>query len=259
MGLRRRWPRRVTFPVVAVVLALGAPLGLLALRLALGRAGDLGVELDAQALTYTYLLTSTTVVFVVLGWLLGRKEDALQAKSLTDPLTGLWNRRHLHARLVDEVARAARYHTPVALLLVDVDGLKQINDGAGHVAGDRALQVVAAAIRGSVRTTDVAGRFGGDEFAVLAPQTTARDAVEVAARIQTALRVGGVDMPSVSIGVADLETADVDGAGPEALYQAADEALYDAKRHGRNRAEVAAKSGARTLARGTRTMAPMGG
>src|SRR6185503_16026373 len=120
-------------------------------------------RLASELAVYVYLTVSTTVAFSVFGWIIGRKSDRLDTMSLSDALTGLGNRRQLDRRVREELARAARYHTPLALLLIDVDRLKDINDRGGHQAGDHALKQVAEAIAATARRTDSAARFGGDE------------------------------------------------------------------------------------------------
>jgi diguanylate cyclase (GGDEF)-like protein len=190
-------------------------------------------RLESDLAVYLYVLLSTTIVFSAFGWFIGQKSDRLDAMSLTDALTGLGNRRQLDRRVRDELARASRYHTPLALLLIDVDRLKDINDQGGHQAGDHALKLVAEAITATSRKTDSAARFGGDEFALLAPQTTAEDAMALAERIRERVNAGGIGAPSVSIGLADLHNAP--SHEPEALYRAADRALYVSKTSGRNR------------------------
>jgi diguanylate cyclase (GGDEF)-like protein len=182
---------------------------------------------------YVYLVLSTTTVFVILGWLFGRKEDLLRETAATDSLTGLSNRRHFDARLAEELERAVRYRTPLSLLVIDVDGLRAINDRRGHEGGDLALRAVGQALRSTCRATDLGARTGGDEFAVLAPMTKAADALGLADRIRAAIATEPL-APTVSIGVADLELA-----GVGSLHAAADRALYHAKSTGRDRAELA--------------------
>jgi diguanylate cyclase (GGDEF)-like protein len=192
-------------------------------------------ELRAQPVVYAYTSLSLLLLLTVLGWLLGRHEDRLQAGSLTDPLTGLWNRRQLATRLQEELARALRHRTPLSFLLLDVDQLKQLNDRAGHQAGDDALRRVADAIRRSCRRSDVPARYGGDEFAVLAPATAGVDAAALAERICVAVREYSDSGPpvSVSIGVADLTDLPTSELHDE-LATAADRALYLAKARGRD-------------------------
>jgi diguanylate cyclase (GGDEF)-like protein len=238
-----RWPRRVAYPTAGVLLALGLLGGLLTLQGWLSRRAPtvhwIAEELRAQPAVYAYLLIATVTMMAVLGWLLGRKEDLLEQLSVSDPLTGLANQRRLRAQFGEELNRAARYGTPLALLLVDVDRLKEINDRHGHAAGDRALHLVAEALRRTCRTTDLAARHGGDEFVVLAVNTTATEALALAHRIRALVRRLGAAGPSlsVSIGAADLERAVLPSF--EALHAAADQALYQAKDAGRDRAVVA--------------------
>jgi diguanylate cyclase (GGDEF)-like protein len=244
---RSGWPRRWIYPAIGVLLSLALVAGLLTLRgLAIRRAHlpfDVADELRHQALVYGYLLAATLLGTTLAGWLTGRKEDQLEALSVTDPLTGLANRRRLVAAYADERNRADRYGTPLSLLLIDLDRLKQINDQRGHDAGDRALLLVADGLRRSCRVTDLAARTGGDEFAVLAVNTTATEALALAHRVCATIRRLGADRfaesprPTVSIGVADLDCA---GAAPfESLHAAADSALYAAKAAGRDRALAA--------------------
>jgi diguanylate cyclase (GGDEF)-like protein len=246
-----RWPRRLAYPMIGLLFALAAPVGLLTLQSALARRAPtvawLIQELRAQPLVYGYLLFSTLLMMVCLGWILGRKEDLLEAMTVTDPLTGLANRRRLRTQFAEELNRAYRYRTPLALLLIDLDRLKQINDEAGHAAGDRALGLIAEALRRSCRTTDLAARHGGDEFVVLAVNTTATEALALAHRIRANVRrVGAGQIKgdkgeplrlSVSIGAADLDGALAPNF--EGLHAAADRALYQAKAEGRDRAVVA--------------------
>jgi diguanylate cyclase (GGDEF)-like protein len=177
------------------------------------------------------------LVFGAFGYHLGRIVDTLQQQSETDPVTGLYNVRRLRQQLHTELLRAHRYQQPLALLLVDLDGLKRINDLHGHQAGDRALLHVAACIRRVLRATDIAARVGGDEFAVLAPQTDHRQAVVLARRLRqtvAAQEVGSI-RTTVSVGVA---SAPIHGAASATesreLLAAADAALYAEKERGRS-------------------------
>ncbi len=157
--------------------------------------------------------------------------------SITDALTGLSNRRHLFRELEQEVARAARFRTQVALVMLDLDHFKELNDAAGHIAGDAVLRQVAEVLRGQVRRVDVVGRYGGEEFCLLLPQVSKADAVEVAEKLRRSISEqsfahsapGGI---TASAGVAHLPT---DASTLEALLEAADAALYVSKRRGRNR------------------------
>ncbi|HVY40907.1 MAG TPA: GGDEF domain-containing protein [Polyangia bacterium] len=252
--VRLGWPRRWTYPAIGVLLSVALVAGLLTLRGIAARRAHLsfhvGEELARQPLVYGYLLAATLLGTTLAGWLTGRKEDQLEALSVTDPLTGLANRRRLVSAFADERHRADRYGTPLSLLLIDLDCLKQINDQRGHAGGDRALILVADGLRRSCRITDLAARTGGDEFAVLAVNTTATEALALAHRVCATIRRLGAERfpesrsggapiprPTVSIGVADLDC--VGAPGFESLHAAADSALYAAKSAGRDRALAA--------------------
>jgi diguanylate cyclase (GGDEF)-like protein len=248
-----RLPRRLVHPAIGVLLSVALILGLLVLQAwVVHRTGILppsriADELRRQPVVYAYLLVTTLAITSLLGWVVGRKEDLLEALSVTDPLTGLANRRRLLAAFADELNRSARYGTPLALLLIDLDRLKEINDRRGHAQGDRALQLVADSLRKSCRATDLPARTGGDEFLVLATNTSAGEALALAHRVCATVRRLGLTLDrektvpapgvTVSIGVADLD--DITMPTFVALHAAADGALYAAKAAGRDRALAA--------------------
>lgn len=235
-------PRRYTYLVMGVVLAAGAPLGLAVLKFAVLRelsAAAFSREVKQDLPAFLYVTISTLVVFSAFGYVLGRQADALLDLSRTDPLTGLRNQRAFEERLVEEVARAGRYRTPLSLIVADVDGLKAINDRGGHHAGDVALRAVAGALRHDVRQTDLAARVGGDEFAMIAPNTAADEAFAFGERIRCLVAEQGAVGITISVGVATL---DLEGPDAAALAQAGDAALYEAKRRGRNQVVSAAVS-----------------
>jgi diguanylate cyclase (GGDEF)-like protein len=163
----------------------------------------------------------------------------LERLSRTDTLTGLPNRRHLQERLVEAAASAVRRNDTMAVLMVDVDHFKRVNDTFGHEAGDRVLHDVAATLQRACRAEDVVGRWGGEEFLVVAPITTAAGAGVLAERVRAAVATEPVQLAeaecpiTVSIGVA-AGTGDVEG-----LLRKADAALYASKDGGRNRVTVA--------------------
>ena len=159
-----------------------------------------------------------------------RGEERAHLLALTDPLTGLGNYRRLLDVLDAEIERSGRTGRPFAVLLLDLDGLKQINDGYGHLAGSRALCRLGDVLRLSCRAIDTAGRYGGDEFAVILPETTARAAGFVAARIRKRL-AKDTQQPTLSatIGVAGYPQ---DGETIEALLRTADRELYRMKSRG---------------------------
>jgi two-component system, cell cycle response regulator len=171
------------------------------------------------------------------------QREHFRALAQTDGLTGLPNFRSFHARLEEEVRRADRYAQSLACAMVDLDGLKQINDNLGHAAGNRAILALADAVREELRDTDFAARYGGDEFVVLLPQTNAAAGALFAERLRrrlaTVSQEAGLPVHA-SIGVSALTPDEVgvpDAA--EALLHRADEALYRAKGGGRDRVEVA--------------------
>lgn len=168
---------------------------------------------------------------------LKEKAGEFEQLSVTDPLTGLLNRRYIEARLAEEIKRSNRHGFPMSLMLLDVDHFKSYNDEFGHPAGDAALKLVATVIRDTLRGADVAARFGGEEFSILLPQTTGEEALAIAERLRHNIEVA--DFPhrrvTSSIGIASC-SAELCGSAD--LVSAADQALYEAKRQGRNRVLV---------------------
>jgi diguanylate cyclase (GGDEF)-like protein len=165
-----------------------------------------------------------------------------QLMSITDPLTGLLNRRYLEERVTEELNRSQRYNYPMSCLMIDIDDFKSYNDHNGHQAGDVALKITAHALKAALRSADVACRYGGEEFCILLPQTSLSEAGVIAERMRQ--RVTETDYPygrsqplgtvSVSIGIStfakNINTA-------ETVIAAADRALYRAKHQGKNRIE----------------------
>jgi len=166
-----------------------------------------------------------------------------EALSVTDDLTQLYNSRYMNQVLRREAKRASRSGRPLSLLFVDLDGFKGVNDTHGHLAGSRALVEAAAVIRGSARETDVVARFGGDEFALILPDTGSEGAVAVGDRVRERidahrfLNEAGLDIHlTVSVGVATLPDV---AASAEELVKAADTAMYRVKDMGKNGVFVA--------------------
>lgn len=222
-----------------ILAAALAPLALLLVPLASGMrsADDLfWGELWLLGLLALVAAWSGQTQLRLLTDLLGARRDAAH-----DMLTGLANRRRAEERLAAELARARRLHTPLSVLLLDLDHFKLINDRWGHAAGDQVLVATADALQGSLRGADLATRYGGEEFLAILPDTGPEAALEVAERIRT--EIEGLEVPAngdtlratTSIGIASLvgeETAD-------ALVARADAALYQAKQAGRNRCVAA--------------------
>ncbi|MEJ1296772.1 MAG: sensor domain-containing diguanylate cyclase [Candidatus Sedimenticola sp. (ex Thyasira tokunagai)] len=169
--------------------------------------------------------------------------EHLVISGLTDALTGLHNRRYLERRLQEEVARARRYDQPLSCLFIDADHFKRINDNHGHAAGDTVLRELALRVKESLRASDVATRFGGEEFTLLLPQTSITEALLLAERIRGSIECKPIITNNekelnitVSVGVSTL-LSHTKGSGNE-LIDAADKALYRAKELGRNRVEL---------------------
>ncbi len=166
---------------------------------------------------------------------------ALQEEARVDPKTGLFNARHFAAELREELSRASRFERPMSIIMVDLDLLRDINNAYGHLAGDAVLHGIAEVFRKQLRHYDVPARFGGEEFAILLPETGPEQAMEIAERIRRAVadRAFNVDTSSepiratISLGVASYPK---DGTDPNELIHQADLAVYRAKLQGRNRA-----------------------
>jgi two-component system, cell cycle response regulator len=228
--------------VYAFLTAAGAVLGLLLIRAAFTFVPSLSFEFAANRLIYLYVFAATAVVFLALGYVLGRRIDELRRLAATDPLTELANRRAFQARLQSEWHRARRYSSTLSLLLIDIDGLKKINDEQGHAAGDLVLRTAAHAIRAAMRVSDFGARWGGDEFVILAPNTFRRSAQQLAQRLMAHVseQARARDTPvTVSVGVAASEPRSDPFATAEQLLTTADWALQQAKTEGRNRVNVA--------------------
>ena len=165
-----------------------------------------------------------------------------QLMSITDPLTGLLNRRYLEERLTEELNRSTRYNYSMSCLMIDIDDFKRYNDLNGHQAGDAALKITAHCLKAALRSADVACRYGGEEFCILLPQTSLTEAGVIAERMRQ--RVAETDYPygktqplgvvSISVGISTF-APHIDTA--EKVIAAADRALYNAKSQGKNRIE----------------------
>ncbi len=199
-----------------------------ALEAANQRLNELNTALEARVAERTAELTAANT--------------RLEHLALTDPLTGLLNRRAFFEFARGEVARSKRYGHPLALLLLDLDHFKDINDRYGHQMGDQVLAQAAAAAAGVVRVSDRLARYGGEEFVVLAPETNEEGGLALAGRIRAAIRAVAVPVGderlniTASIGVASLDEASAD---VDQLLRCADQALYAAKAAGRDRAAAA--------------------
>jgi diguanylate cyclase (GGDEF)-like protein len=198
-------------------------------------------RLDNLAFTKEDLLTLRTLTAPVSLALererAKRRADAFAQAAIIDPVSGLFNRRYFHERLEDELHRAQRQKTPVALMMIDIDDFKAVNDQFGHLAGDEVIRSVSDILRRSVRRFDLCARFGGEEFAIVMPGSGPEHSATVAERIRQRIEEFRLEEPAlvslrvtVSIGLSvSYELS------PRELIERADRALYAAKRAGKNR------------------------
>lgn len=203
-----------------------------------------GRQFTAELAAITMDYNGQPAMLVALNDISARKqlEAELFHQASTDALTGISNRRYFMARGEQELRRARRFARPLAVMMIDIDHFKGVNDTHGHAGGDVVLQEVVKACTASLRGTDALGRLGGEEFAVLMPETELRAGAEVADRLRHYIAerpiVVGTQIVhcTVSVGIAALQPQDAD---MDALLQRADHALYLAKRGGRNQVIVA--------------------
>ena len=173
-----------------------------------------------------------------------RKIAILQYESITDSLTGLKNRRYFDQRLYEEIAHSRRYRLPLSLLLIDVDHFKVVNDTYGHQIGDEVLKNLSKVILEMVRDSDIVARYGGEEIAIITPNTEKAEAILLAERLRNIVQkstLASIDATqevvqiTISIGVSTLNLVVMD---KDALVEEADKALYEAKKLGRNRVQI---------------------
>jgi diguanylate cyclase (GGDEF)-like protein len=171
-------------------------------------------------------------------------QESLRFQATHDPLTGLWNRSGIFSILSRELSRAQRVGSYLSVIMIDLDHFKNINDTFGHLAGDAALQETARRMRSSLRAYDEIGRYGGEEFLVVAPGSTSTDASSLAARLrgsicESPIAVGGDRIIKVCASLGVASNSDCRDLDEDKLLRVADVALYTAKQQGRNRVEVA--------------------
>lgn len=213
-------------------ISVSIPLSKIERELELNRQAIIGLSI----LTLALLLGSSYLMLNQMSAKINAANRALKEASITDELTGLRNRRYLMERYHDEFERARRLGGTLGFFMLDLDHFKGINDNCGHPFGDLVLKKVAGAIDDMVREYDIAGRYGGEEFAVVVSHMTREDMMKLAERMCAA--IAGLDIGdahvclrvTVSIGAAVLEAED----SPESLLKRADAALYTAKHQGRN-------------------------
>ena len=164
----------------------------------------------------------------------------MEQLAITDPLTGLYNRRYLFSLAQIEFDQSSRYNHPLSAIMMDIDHFKEVNDVHGHAAGDLVLQTIAEICRKSFRKVDTVGRYGGEEFLIILPETNPSQTLIAAERLRSRISQADIEAQeahlqvTVSMGVASLDTAD----SLECLVEQADKALYAAKQAGRNQTKV---------------------
>ncbi|MCX6364365.1 MAG: GGDEF domain-containing protein [Actinobacteria bacterium] len=205
--------------------------------------GDMAVLATSTSGEYVALLSDDILValqnHVQSALTNAHKYDAIRRQVVTDHLTHLYNRRYFMNRAGEEIERSLRHQHPLSVLMVDIDHFKEFNDTYGHATGDRVLQTVARAMQDALRKPDICARHGGEEFAVLLPNTPGENAYYVAERVRRTLsgtRYTGLGLPAaanitISVGVA---TCPRDATDLDALMELADKALYRAKAAGRD-------------------------
>jgi diguanylate cyclase (GGDEF)-like protein len=202
-------------------------------------------EFDYNFLFYAYMAVGTVVSFLVFGYALGLRSERqkvsnrmlsarigeLQVKSVTDALTGAFTYGYLYEVLEIEIQRTLTEKVPLSTMIVDIDEFKSVNDSHGHLFGDRVIKETAETITSHVRSNDILGRYGGDEFVVVMPGADAPTAMHVAERVRAGVAKNGY-LTTVSIGVATFDGASKEK--PSNLLHRADMNLYQAKHDGRN-------------------------
>jgi len=190
------------------------------------------------SLTYRVLNEVAYLAVVGLGITglsqLRRTQQQLELLATQDSLTNVLNARAFAAELAQELGRNRRYGRPLALIYLDLDDFKKVNDAHGHATGDAVLRLVADAMRSAVRRADLVGRLGGDEFGVLMPETDGAVAHAAASRLVTGIRTVFRGTPSVTASIGVVAVAGTE-AGSDELLRKADQAMYEAKRAGKDR------------------------
>jgi diguanylate cyclase (GGDEF)-like protein len=229
-GLQRRRPRYRTNSFIALPLFVGAEvLGVVCVTDRLDNRGF--TRDDVSALR---ALTAPAVLALARERARQQAETFAQA-AIVDPVSGLFNRRYFHSRLDEELQRAQRHKTPVALLMIDIDDFKNINDRFGHLVGDAVIRGVSEILRHSVRKFDVCARFGGEEFAIVMPGSAAESSTRVAERIRQRIEAFRLDQSADLRVTASIGMSVSHDLAARELIEQADQALYEAKRHGKNR------------------------
>jgi len=232
--------RFVSLPVLrgiyGLLLSLGAPIGWLFVQLAAGREPFSDDNFDP--LLYAYMSIATGIVFSGLGYAIGRREHIITDLALTDSLTGLYNKRYYTNRLEQEFERHLRHLSPMAIIQIDLDFFKRVNDKYGHQAGDIVLKEVSTIIRENCRKNEIAARVGGEEISIITYDCSQDDAAKLAERIRYSIESTPCKWQNQTIPITasfGIAIANENTENAWQVYQHADQALYQAKETGRNK------------------------
>ncbi len=221
--------------VYGFLLAFAAPIGWIFIQVGVGRDPFAPEYFDT--LLYGYMTIATAIVFSILGYAIGRREQMITDLALTDSLTALYNKRYYKHRLEQEYERHLRFGTSMSVIQIDLDFFKRINDEYGHQAGDEVLKKVASLVMANCRKNETAARVGGEEISIIASDCSPEEAKVLAERIRETIEQVKCNWQNqtieltASFGIASV-TEDTQSAWQ--VYQQADEALYQAKQEGRN-------------------------
>ncbi len=225
---------------LAIAYPVGGPEGVLRYSFVLFAAGAMSTAFMVYRVRSRRQLTEEIRRRQRIEEELSRANERLEELSQRDPLTNLLNRRGLFERLDLELSRIGRGHV-LALLLVDLDGFKEVNDSHGHIEGDRVLLAIAEALRRATRTSDAVCRWGGDEFVVVLSDTREEDALQTAERLVACVRDVGMRLfPGSPVTASGGLTLAKTGEAPLDIIERADQGVYNAKRGGGNQVHPAA-------------------
>lgn len=258
MALQAAWMLRVLIDrrrvapgrgALMVMVAMGIEMGVLLVRMASGASRAMGAQnlLQADGVQVATFVTAFGVLLIAsLGFIFMHKERADEANrrlAALDELTDVANRRSIIAALDRDVSRAIRTREPLAVMMMDIDFFKHVNDTHGHLAGDQVLRSVVDVIRHRIRAQDIVGRYGGEEFLVVLCDTTLQGAQQLAEQLREAVQASRCawngERLAVTVSVGAFGGRLEPGDSWDQLIDAADQALYRAKQNGRNRVELA--------------------
>ena len=237
-ALSQQFGRNTMLAICLPGLAIGLALAALGVRQAVLWKTPTEMQLGSEsnlALMYLYLTGGVLFTFGFMLLVVHRLKASLRQAEVRDPLTGLFNRRAMTEQLERQWLRHRRTQAPLAVLVIDIDHFKRINDTLGHAAGDSVLMHLSTLLQSHVRGEDVVGRVGGEEFLLLLPDTQSQQAIALAERLRVLVRAESLGT-TISIGIALAHSVD---ESAESVIARADSALYRAKDAGRNRIEVA--------------------